>query len=145
MNTSQKTPRKRSGLLVLAGIFLLIGGGVIYIGSHNFPIRVVGIAFVIASAYLIQVSNARNRSKVPEASGEVNNRNSTNASRRVLWIASVSLVPILAGAWYLLHLDAIKGGQAAWPADLFAGVGLVCAAVWSLLMVMILRGRGSHK
>jgi hypothetical protein len=145
MNASHKTTSKRSGLVVLAGIVLLIGGGIIYIGLHNFPIRVVGIAFVIVSAYLIQISNARNRSTAAEASSEVNNRNSTNATRRVLWIASVSLVPILAGAWYLLHLDAVRGGQAAWPADLFAGVGLLCAAVWSLLMVMILRGRGSHK
>jgi hypothetical protein len=145
MNASQKIPRKRSGLVVLAGILLLIGGVLIYIGSHNFPIRAIGIAFVMASTYLIQVSNARNRSAAPDASNEVNNRKSGNAAKRVLWIASVSLVPILAAAWYLLHLDAVKGGKTAWPADLFAGVGLVCAVVWSLLMVMISRGRGSDK
>jgi hypothetical protein len=92
MNASQKIPRKRSGPVVLAGILLLIGGVLIYIGSHNFPIRAVGIAFVMASTYLIQVSNARNRSAAPDASSEVNNRTSANAARRVLWVASVSLV-----------------------------------------------------
>lgn len=145
MNTSQKIPRKRFGVVVLAVILLIIGGVLIYIGSHNFLIRAVGIAFVMASTYLIQISNARNRSAAPDASSEVNNRKTANAARRVLWIASVSLVPILAGAWYLLHLDAVKGGHTAWPAYLFAGIGLVCAVVWSLLIVMISRGRGSDK
>jgi hypothetical protein len=137
MITRQNAPRKQYGLLALAVILLLLGGVVIYVGSRNFAIRAVGIAIVMASAYLVQVSNVHKRSGLPEANGVVNNRN-VKAQGRLLWIVSLSLVPVLAGAWYLLHLDAANGGHLAWPADVFAGIGLVCAVVWGLLVVKIL-------
>jgi hypothetical protein len=144
MTTLQNAPRKQYGLRVFAVILLLLGGVGIYIGSHNFPIRAVGIALVMASTYLIQVSNVRNPAGSPEASGVVSNSKVAKSPGRLLWIASLSLVPALAGAWYLLNLDAANGGHTAWPVDVFAGVGLVCTVVWSLLVVQIRRqGRGN--
>lgn len=145
MSTGQNAPGRRYGLLALALILILSGGIVIYIGSHNFAIRAVGIAIVMASTYLVQISNSQNRSKLSAASGEMSKRDTGSVVGRVLWIFSLSLLPILAGAWYMLHLDAVNGGQEAWPADLFAGVGLVCAVVWGLLVAKILGGRGRAK
>lgn len=145
MNTSQSAPRERYALLAVALVSILIGGGVIYVGAHDFPIRAIGIAFVMAGTYLVQVSNAQYRSKPAVANGEMNNRNSVNVLRRVLWITSLSLVPILAGAWYLLQLDAENGGKEGWPVFLLAGVVLVCAVVWGLLVAMILGGRARGK
>lgn len=145
MSTGQNAPGRRYGLLALALILILSGGIVIYIGSHNFAIRAVGIAIVMASTYLVQISNSQNRSKLSVASGEMSKRDTGSVVGRVLWIFSLSLLPILAGAWYMLHLDAVNGGQEAWPADLFAGVGLVCAVVWGLLVAKILGGRGRAK
>ena len=142
MITGQNAPRKQYGLLALAAILLLLGGVVIYIGSHNFAIRAVGIAVVMASAYLVQTSNVRNRSGSTKPSGEVNNRKVANALGRLLWIVSVSLVPVLVGAWYLFYLDAANGGHVAWPADVLGGVVLVCAVVWGLLVAKIFGERG---
>jgi len=139
MITGQSAPRKQYGLLALAVVLLLLGGVVIYVGSHNFAIRAVGIAIVMASTYLVQFSNRHKRSGLPEVNGAVNDRN-VKGQGRLLWIVSLSLVPVLAGAWYLLHLDAASGGKVAWPADVFAGIGLVCAVVWSLLIVRISGG-----
>lgn len=145
MTTRQNASRKQYGLLVLAVVLLLLGGVVIYIGSHNFAIRAIGVVVVMASAYLVQVSNIYKRSALVEASGEVNNHKVAKVLGRLLWIGSLSLVPVLAGAWYLFHLDAANGGQVAWPADVLAGVVLVCAVVWGLLVAKIFsQGRGGQ-
>ena len=130
MTTPENATDKKYGLLVLSFALLSLGGILIYIGSHNFAIRAAGVAVVMVSAYLI---NVRSRSVVSLQRNQAKNRRVTTG----LWIASVSLVPVLAGAWYLLNLDAVNGGKETWPADVFAGVGLVCAVVWGLLVAKI--------
>jgi len=142
MITRQNAQRRRYGLFVLAVILLLFGGVLIYMGSHNFAIRAVGLGVVMVSVYLVQASNVRNRSGLPEASGEVD-LPTARTPGRLLWVVSVSLVPVVAGAWYLLHLDAVNGGQTAWPVYVFAGVAVVCAVVWGLLVAKISGGRGT--
>ena len=138
MTTPQNAPRKQYGLLVLAFFLLSLGGVLIFIGSHNFAIRAAGLAGVMASAYLI---NVRSRSVVSLPSYEAKDRKVT----RGLWIASLSLVPILAGAWYLVQLDSENGGKEIWPLNLAFGVVLVCAVVWGLLVAKTLgRGRRGH-
>ncbi len=134
MTTPPNTPRRQYGLLVLAVILLSLGGVLIYIGSHNLAIRVTGVAVVMASAYLI---NVRSRSVVSLPSNATKDRRVTVG----LWIASLSLVPILAGAWYLVQLDFANGGKEIWPLNLAFGVVLVCAVVWGLLVAKTL-GRG---
>lgn len=142
MVTLQNASNRQRGLFALAVIFLVVGGAVFFVGSHNFAIRAVGIAFVLVSSYLIRLSKDRARVGLTEANGEVINPKATGAQERLLWIVSVFLVPALAGAWYLLDLDAANGGQAAWPVYVFTGVGLICAVVWSLFAVRILGWRG---
>lgn len=143
MATPQNAQRNQRGSRILSVILLVLGGVAILIGSHNFAIRAVGLALVLASVYLIQASKVRNRSGLPLAGGEVNNPNVTGGPGRLLWIASVSLVPVLVCAWYLLHLDAANGGQEVWPVYVFAGVALVCAVVWSLLGAKVFGRAGS--
>jgi hypothetical protein len=60
---------------------------------------------------------------------------------RLLWIISLALVPLLAAAFFLLHIDAVNGGHEAWPADVFGGVGLACAVVWGYLVAKLFGGR----
>ena len=134
MTTPQNAPRRQYGLLAVAFILLLLGGVLIYLGSHNFAIRAIGVGVVMAGAYLI---NVRSRSVAPLPNYEAKDRRVT----RGLWIASLSLVPILAGAWYLVQLDFANGGKEIWPLNLAFGVVLVCAVVWSLLVAKTL-GRG---
>jgi hypothetical protein len=145
MITLQNAPRNQRGLRVVSVILLVLGGVFIFIGSHNFAVRAIGLGFVLACTYLIRISKDRSRAGLAAASGEVNKPNMTGVPGRLLWIVSVSLVPALVCAWYLLQLDAANGGKEAWPVDVFAGVGLVCAAVWSLLMVKVFGGRGRGK
>ncbi len=139
MIARQNTSRKQYGLRALAVVLLILGGIGIYFGVHNFTIRAVGIAAIMASAYLARSSNGQSRSGLPVQSGEVD-RPTMSGPGRLLWIVSLSLVPAVTGAWYLLHLDAVHGGHAVWPVYLFAGVALICALVWSLLVATISRG-----
>ena len=142
MMASQKKPQKRYSLFILAIVLLLLGGASLFVGAHDFMIRSIGTVSIMASAYLVRISNVHNRSGSPEPSGAGNNRKVAKAQGRLLWIASLSLVPVLAGAWYLFSLDAANGGQVAWPADVLGGVVLVCAVVWGLLVAKTLGGRG---
>lgn len=130
MTTPETATDKKYGLLVLSFVLLSLGGILIYIGSHNFAIRAAGVAVVMVSAYLI---NVRSRSVVSLPSNETHDRRVT----RGLWIASLSLVPILAGAWYLVQLDSENGSKEIWPLNLTFGVVLVCAVVWGLLVTKI--------
>src|SRR5208337_3450144 len=138
--TSQNVARKRYVLFVLAILLLLLGGLGIYVGSHNYPIRALGVVAIMGSAYLVRISH-HDRSGLPEASGPRTDLKIPKGPGRPLWIISIALVPLLAAAFFLLHIDAVNGGHEAWPADVFAGVGLACAVVWGFLVAKIFGGR----
>jgi hypothetical protein len=129
--TSQKAA-KRYGLLALALLLLLLGGAGIYFGSHNFPIRALGLAAIMASTYFVRISRVRDRSVFPEASGRTMDL-TTEGPGSWLWFVSLALVPVLGAAFFLMHIDFANGGHVAWPVYLFAGVALACAIVWSYL------------
>jgi hypothetical protein len=129
--------RKSYGLCALAIVLLLSGGVGIYVGSHDYPIRALGVVAVMVSAYLVQISQVHERSALPEVSGARTDLRTRKGPSRALWIISAALVPLLAGALLLLHNDAVKGGHEAWPADLFAAVGLACAIVWGYLVAKV--------
>jgi hypothetical protein len=137
VTVSQKVIRKRYGLFVLAILLLLLGGVGIYAGSHNYPIRALGVVLVIASVHLVRISHVHDRSSLPEASGRGTDLKPGTGPGRLLWIVSIALVPLLGAAFFLLHMDAVNGGHEAWPADVFAGVGLACAIVWGYLAAKI--------
>ena len=140
MSTSQKVVRKRYGLFVLAILLLLLGVVGNYLGSHNFPIRVLGLISVMASIYLARISRVHNGSRLPEAGGPGKNYKIEKGPGRLLWIVSLAFVPLLGASVFLLHIDAVNGGHEAWPADVFAGVGLASAIVWGCLVAKILGG-----
>jgi hypothetical protein len=137
VSTSQNVVRKRYGLFVLAILLLLFGGVGIYLGSHNYAIRVLSLVAIMASVYLTRISHVHDRSGLPEASGRGEGLKTAKGPGRLLWVVSIALVALLGASFFLLHIDAINGGHEAWPADVFAGVGLVCAIVWSYLAAKI--------
>lgn len=128
------TSRKRLGLWALATLLLALGAAGIYAGSHNYPIRALGVIAVITSAYVIRKSTIRDQAGQPQ--GRQPMSLAARHSTRMLWIVSLALVPLLAIALLLLQMDAAKGGHEAWPADVFAGVGFVCAVVWGWLFAL---------
>jgi hypothetical protein len=135
--------RKRYGLFVLAILLLLLGGVGIYAGSHNYPIRALGLVAIMASVYLARISHVHDQSDLSEVGGRGKDFKTANGPTRLLWIVSLALVPLLGAAFFLLHIDAVNGGHEAWPADVFAGVGLACAVVWGYLAAKISGGAKS--
>ena len=140
MSTSQSVVRKRYGLFVLAILLLLLGVVGVYLGSNNYPIRVLGLTSIMTSVYLARISRVRNGSRLPESGGMGNNYKIEKGPGRLLWIVSLAFVPLLGASVFLLHIDAVNGGHEAWPADVFAGVVLACAIVWGCLVAKILGG-----
>lgn len=139
MTVSQETPRKRYGLLILAILLLLSGGGALYAGSHNFAIRSLGLVAIVASAYLVRISRVHNRSGSSAASGQGIDSKAARRPGRLLWTVSVALL-LLAGVSYLyLYNDALHGYHEVLPVYMFAGVGLACVLVWSYLVSRIVR------
>jgi hypothetical protein len=135
---SQNVVPKRYGLFVLAIVLLSLGGVGIYLGSNNYPIRVLGLISIIASVYLVKLSRVHNGSSLHEARGAGKNYKTEKGPGRLLWIVSLALVPLLGASGFLLRIDAVNGGHEAWPADIFAGVVLACAIVWGYLVAKIL-------
>src|SRR5882672_2351583 len=129
MTPSPHVGRKKYGLFVLAIILILLGGVGVYLGSNNYLIRVLGSVSLLVSVYLVRISRVHHESSLPKA-----NATEYGGPNRLLWIVSLALVPLLGASAFLLHIDAVNGGHEAWPADVFAGVALVCAAVWGCLI-----------
>ena len=138
MAPSPHVGRKKYGLFVLAIILILLGGVGLYLGFNNYLIRVLGSVSLLVSVYLIRISRVHYESSLPKA-----NSVEFSGPSRLLWIASLALVPLLAASAFLLYIDAVNGGHEAWPADVFAGVALVSASVWGCLIVK-LRGGGAR-
>jgi hypothetical protein len=135
MASSQNVRRKRYGLFVLSILLLLLGGVGIYPGTHNYLIRVLGLASLMASVYLVRISGVHHVSSLPKV-----NSVEYGSPSRLLWILSLALVPLLGASGYLLHTDAVNGGHQVWPVYVFAGVGLLCAGVWGCLAVKLQGG-----
>jgi hypothetical protein len=107
VSTSPSVVRRRYGLFALAILLLLFGGVGIYLGSHNYPIRVLGPVAIMASVYFVRISNVHNRSGLPEASGPRENLKTAKGPGRLLWIVSLALVPLLGASFFLVYIDAV--------------------------------------
>lgn len=129
--TYPKGPRKSYSLFVLAILLLLFGGVAFALGGHDFTIRTLGLLAIVASTYLVRMSNVR------DATGPAPGLKIDQDPGRMLWVISIALVPLLVASFFLLHVDALNGGHDAWPVYLFAGVVLVCAGVWGALVARI--------
>ena len=141
MIISQNVTRNRYGLFVLAILLLSLGAAGIYVGSHNYSVRALGVVAVMAGAYIVRISHPHKCLRLPKASGVRTHLKTAKGASPLLWVISLALVLLLGAAFVLLHLDAVNGGHEAWPADVFAGVGLACAVVWGYLVAKILGGR----
>ena len=138
--TAQKATPKRYSLFVLAIALLLLAGAAMYLGSHDFTIRTVGLVACAVSIYLVRISNVHTR---PIAITAPDQRAGTEGGKgpgRRLWMVSVVLL-LMAGASYSsLYQDARHGGHEVLPVYVFAGVALACALVWSYLITKLLSG-----
>lgn len=141
MIASQNVAGKKYLLFILAILLLLLGGLGIYAGSHDYPLRALGVVAIMASTYLVRVSHIHDRSGLPDVGGSRTDLKIAKGPGRLLWIISLALVPLQGAAFYLLHIDAVNGGHDAWPAYVCGGVVLVCAVVWGYLVARIFGGR----
>ncbi len=135
----QGVPRKRYGLFVLAVLVLLSGGMALAVGSHDYTIRSLGLVAVLASTYLLRISNVHTRSASPVASRQGADFKPIKSPGRLVWAVGVALVPILGVSFRYLYNDAVHGGHTALPVYVFAGVIVACASFWSYLLSRILR------
>ncbi len=139
---SQTTPKKNYALFSLAIILLLVAGVCLYLGTHNFQIRSLGIAAILASTSCVRISRMHNRSNLPDADGREQYLKKPSGPGRPLWIVSSALAPLLVAAFLLMSSDAVTdGGNATWPVDMFAGVAVVCTIVWSYLAAKIIASK----
>jgi hypothetical protein len=138
VTTSRNSTRKKYSLLALAIILLLFGGVCLYRGSHDFQIRSLGLAAILASTYLVRRSRVPGRTDLPDANGRGKDPITSKGPSRRLWIVSAGLLPVLGVAIFMMCSDAVTdGGNATWPVDVFAWVAIVCTLVWSYLVAKI--------
>jgi len=84
--------------------------------------------------YLVRASNLHTRPTSSVASEQEADFDTTSGPGRLAWVISVALVPLLAVSFLLLQSDALHGGHAAWPVDVFAAVAVACAVTWGYLV-----------
>ena len=138
-------PRKRVGFYVLAIILFVFAVTCLCLASHNFPIRALGFAAIFEGTYVARIASVHEKSVLHEATGQYIDIDlrMRQGPGRLLWIVSLSLVPLLAGSLFLLYIDKVNGAPRAWPVDLFAGVALVCMFAWTSLAAKIVGRRNT--
>ncbi len=130
MTMSQKIPRKRYGLFVLAILMLLSGGVAFAMGSNSFTVRTLGALACMASVYLVRISNVHTRS----VSVLTSDSKATKRPGLLMW----SIGAVLLGAAVVSYLYVYTHREI--PAlYAFAGVAAVCILFWSYLISTILR------
>jgi len=130
---SQTTPKKNYTLFPLAILLLLLAVVALCLGSKYPTIQPVAGVAIIAAVYLFRLSNFRPKQTQPSVVLPVADSKAEERLRRLLWIASLALVPLFGGAYFLMYLDSANGSHEAWPLYVFVGVGFVCTIVWSYL------------
>jgi hypothetical protein len=137
-NTPQK---KRYALLSLAVVLFALAAVTMLLGSGYASIRPFAGLACIAGAYLARMSKgqaSQSFANVPVAGVGFTEQ---KRFRRLLWVRSIALVPLLGVAWILMYVDQANGGNETWPAYVVFGVTLACAAVWSGLVGNISNSR----
>jgi hypothetical protein len=126
--TSGGTLGKRYVLRSLAVLLVLLGIALFVLESHDFVIRSFGLLALRASLQLVRMSRAQTPSYgPPDLAG-------SNRPGRIMWFVGIGLLPLAGISYWLIYIDALDGGHAAWPVYVFAGVGLACAGVWGCIV-----------
>lgn len=129
------TYHKTYGLRIASFLLLLLGGAALYLGHHNPAIRSLAVIAIITSVYLVRGS----RRSDPFLEGVQRESRANGRPGRWLWIVSLALLLLAAASLINLYSDALHGGHEVWPVDVFAGIALACAIVWSYLFMIIMR------
>lgn len=136
---SQPSPKKRYGLYSLAILMLVLAAIALYFGTHNFPIRSLGLAAIMVSSYLVRASKVRPQQTyspivtVPGADVAAANR-----YVRFLRILSSGLTALAVLSFLLMCNDTVTNdGKEVWPAYLFAVFALLCAGAWAALVAKL--------
>jgi hypothetical protein len=134
----QDVRRKRYGLYALAILLLLIAGAALFVGMNNFGVRCLGLVAIIASGYLIRISNVRARPSLPMTSGDAKDSKAGKKGTRLMWIIGAALVPVAGASLFYLYQAGLNGSRDTLPAYIFAGVAVICTVVWSYLVSRLL-------
>lgn len=127
MAISPGTLRKRYALRALAILLALSGAVIFVLGSHDFTMTSVALLALLASVQVGRMSRAGSPSF-----GRLGLAGS-NRLGRITWFVGFGLLLLAGLSYWLLDIDALHGGRAAWPVYLFAGVVLACAGVWGYI------------
>lgn len=132
--TSQR-PLKWWVLYILA-VALLLAAVVILIVRHDFVFRTFAMIACVASAGLVRMA-VLSRSVSP--AGQPPNSKVTEGPGRLLWGASIALLPLAGLSLFYLYKSALDGYHEGWTLKLFAAVVVVSATVWGCLAYKLAR------
>ena len=121
------------GVFSLAILLLILGGAAIYLGSHDFSIRSLGLVACLASAHLIRTWRVRGRKSSALVIDRSMGPGAETGPARSVWIIGAALVPVAVLSYLYLYQDAQNGYHEVLPVYVFAGVAIICAGVWSYL------------
>jgi len=132
------------GLFGLATIMIVCAGATFYMWPNNFPIRLIGLLFILVSVYLFKKSIIYRRPRFSTSDTEDTH---VKAAKRhpsfLMWVVGVVLIVAWGLSFLYLDKDAIDGYHDVLPVYLFTGIGLTCGLFWAYLIAKLiwLRGR----
>lgn len=139
MIMSHEAPEKRYGLFGLAIVMLLAAGAALFFGGNYSLVQALGGLMLVASAYLIKISNLRSGADSIATGGPDASRGSTNRLGAAVWTVGVLLLMALGISYYSPYKDALDGYHHVVPVYAFAGIGLVCGLFWAYLLAKLVR------
>jgi hypothetical protein len=140
MMSLEGTPRKRYGLFVLAILMLLGGAAALFFAWASFTRRIedfviwlLGLLMIVASTYLVRMSNVRARPGAVAGGDQVSGQRTGKRPGALLWLMGAASVVALVISYHYLYQDALGGYHEVWPVDVFAAVALISATVLAYL------------
>jgi hypothetical protein len=134
--TTHKKPRKRLVAIAGATLMLSAAGAALILRPHDSAVRPFAMLLVIASAYLVRISNARSPLKVA-----INQKGDFDPSKgpgRLAWGLSIALLPLLGFSYLYLISGVDHGAHGALPSYVFAGVAFASVVTWSYLVAKLI-------
>lgn len=150
MNMTQRNPKGRYGLFVLAVIMGLSGIVVGGIWFNNFMVSSLGLLMCVIGAYLIKVSKVRGLMDVMglrNTSSQSLDARAPKRPGRLAWGVGVASAAALGISYFYFRRDALDGHNQTWTVYAFAASALICAVVWPYLVSIFLYGakRGAKR
>ena len=134
----EKMLKKRYGLFALAVLLLAFACAAFVLAPNNFAIRLLGIAAIVVSVWLVRRSGIHTQSRGLVSSGGTTARAGSRLGI-VGWAAGVGSLLAAGASYFYLRNDALHGYHQVSPVYVFAGVGLACAVIWGYIAVKLLQ------